>query len=233
MAARSTRKATQFPVLEALALPELRDADGVVPLPHQAYDGLRFSALSLADEDGFAADAAQDLTGVTFSECEIAGLTGDDVTLRGARVTETRISQLNVPRLRAARSVFRDVELFESRVGALEAHDAEFTSVLMAHSKLGWANFRSATLRRVVFRDCVFSELDFGGATLDGVVFDDCRVDALQIDGARLKNVDLRGLTIQGSISDAQNLRGATISSAQATDLTSAFAAHLGIRIAD
>ncbi|SJN08163.1 uncharacterized low-complexity protein [Leucobacter sp. 7(1)] len=218
------RRTPRFPVLEPLTLPHLEPAGELVPGAREDHDGIAFSELDLGEGN---------LDGANFTECSFRGLTGDALSLRGSRFTETQFQGLNIPTIRGARVLLRDVELIGSRVGALDLHDGEVRSTLFAESKFGWAGFRAARLTRVIFRGCVFTELDLTGATLEGVSFEDCRTETLQVNAASLSSVDLRGLTILGTISDAKALRGATISSTQAASLTRVFAQHLGIAVDD
>lgn len=218
------RRGPRFPVLEPLILPHLEPAGDVGPHARHDYDGIAFPELDLA---------AGDLDGASFTECSFPGLTGESLSLRGSRFAETAITAVNVPTVRGSCALLRDVEWRGSRVGALDFADSGVRSTLFAESKFGWAGFRAARLTRVIFRDCVFAELDFTGATLEGVSFENCRTESLEVNASSLSSVDLRGLTILGTVSDAKALRGATISAAQAASLTRVFAQHLGIAVDD
>jgi uncharacterized protein YjbI with pentapeptide repeats len=216
---RST--ATRQPVLSRLVLPGLDPADAEDLAAHAHHDGL---ALEGADLSG------RDLTGATFTECELVGVTAHTTLLRHARLVETRIERLDAPVLDATRSTWRDVELSGSRVGALDIYDAELRSTWITGSKFGWINLRSSTLEDVLFEDCTLEELDLSGVTATRVAFVDCRAGSLALAHARLQDVDLRGLEI-GTVGNLEGMSGATLSPEQVTGLAPAFAAHLGIRV--
>ncbi|QIK61986.1 pentapeptide repeat-containing protein [Leucobacter viscericola] len=214
---------TDFPTLSPLFLPELEAGDPELLTIRGSYELTRFADADVSERD---------LSGVTFSECELIGLSANNSSLRGARLLETRVEQLNAPVFPAPRVQLREVEITHSRLGAAEMYDAVLQQALFAHCKLGWVNLRASDLSNVVFRDCVISELDLVDARLKRVSFENCRADVIHLSGAKLEHVDLRGLEI-GTLSDAASLRGATLSSSQAASLTRVFAEHLGILVED
>lgn len=216
-----TRSTTRRPVLERLVLPELQDLEADELRAQDMYDAVRVTGGDLS---------GRDLTGATFTECELLGLTAHETVLQHARLIETRIDRLNAPVLNATRSTWRDVELTGSRIGALDIDDTEMRSTRIVGSKLDWLNLRASTLEDVLFEDCTIEELDLAGVTATRVSFVNCRASSLALAHARLKHVDLRGLEM-GSISNLERLDGATLDAQQVTALAPAFASHLGIRI--
>ena len=165
------RRASRFPVLEALSLPEFDEVSSTPPPAHESVDGLLLRDL----------DASELLLdGALFTECEIDGLNTRELRLTGARFAQSRLGRLDVPSLRGARVAMLDVEILNSRIGALDLHDAELRATLISGCKLGWVNLRAAKLNRVVFEDCVITDLDLGGAELQGVTFKNCRVESLR-----------------------------------------------------
>lgn len=219
----AARRVSQFPTHETLKLPDLDPGSQAELLARGSYELRRFAAIDVS---------ARDLSGTTFTECELTNWSADHTQFRGARFVETRLDRVQAPVWSAPRLQLREVEVTESRLGAGEMHDANFQSVLIDHCKLGWVNLRASELSNVIFRDCVIGELDLVDARLKRVSFENCRVESLHLGGATLEHVDLRGLEI-GTISDPARLRGATLSSSQAASLTRVFAAHLGILIED
>ncbi|MGO2755146.1 MULTISPECIES: pentapeptide repeat-containing protein [Brachybacterium] len=212
---------TKKPVLGRLVLPGLEDADAEQLEPHESYEGLRIEGGDLS---------GRDLTGTTFTECELVGVTAHTTILQHGRLVETRLERLNAPVLDATRSTWRDVELLGSRIGALDIYDAQIRSTHVVGSKFDWINLRSSTLEDVLFEDCTIDELDLGGVTATRVSFVNCRAGSVSLAHARLTDVDLRGLEV-GSISNLEGMSGATLDAQQVTALAPAFASHLGIRV--
>lgn len=219
----AARPASQFPRLEALRLPDLDLGSQSELLAGGSYELRRFTECDVSERD---------LSGSTFTECELRNWSADQTQFRGARFVETRLDRIQAPVWSAPRIQLRNVELTESRFGAAEMYDANFQSVHIEHCKLGWINLRASELSNVVFRDCTIGELDLVDARIRRMSFENCRVESLHLAGASLEHVDLRGLDI-GTISDPARLRGATLSSSQASSLTRVFAAHLGILVED
>ena len=216
-----TRSTTRRPVLERLVLPELQDLEADELRAQDMYDAVRVTGGDLS---------GRDLTGATFTECELLGLTAHETVLQHARLIETRIDRLNAPVLNATRSTWRDVELTGSRIGALDIDDTEMRSTRIAGSKLDWLNLRTSALEDVLFEDCVIEELDLTGATAARVAFVNCRAGSVSLAHARLTDVDLRGLEM-GAIGNLEGMKGATLDAQQVTALAPAFAHHLGIRV--
>nr|WP_234037483.1 pentapeptide repeat-containing protein [Leucobacter sp. L43] len=110
--------------------------------------------------------------------------------------------------------------------------DSDLESLHISESKLSFVNLRASRLRDVQFEQCVIDELDLAEARAERIAFTGCSVRSLCLDHAQLRDVDLRELDLS-SVSGVESMRGTIISFTQAVDLTSAFAQHLGITIAD
>jgi uncharacterized protein YjbI with pentapeptide repeats len=216
-------KPTQPPLVDPLRLDGLETGDGSELAAQGSVEGRRYVDTMVE---------GRDLSGLTFSECELIGWSAHEASLRSARFLETRIERMNAPVFLAARSTFRDARLEQSRLGSAELYDAELRSVAVEHSKFGWVNLRAAELIDVRFVGCSFDELDLGEARLTRVSFEDCSVDELVVTRATMRDVDLRGLEIS-AIRSLEGLAGATIDSQQAARLAQHFAAQLGLRVED
>lgn len=210
-------------MLSPLVLPGLDPADAGALEAHAHHEALRLEGADLS---------GRDLTGATFTECELVGVTAHTTRLQHSRLIETRIERLNAPVLDATGTTWRDVELSGSRLGALDIYDAEIRSTRLTGSKFDWINLRASTLEDVLFEDCTIEELDLAGATATRVAFVNCRVGSLALAHARLQDVDLRGLEV-GGVSNLEGLSGATLDARQVTALAPALADHLGIRLED
>ncbi|WP_422115621.1 pentapeptide repeat-containing protein [Brachybacterium sp. UNK5269] len=214
-------RTTPQPVLSPLRLPALDPGDTAALAAHGVVEVMSFQGTDLSHLD---------LTGTTFTECELLGVTAHGTTLTSARLIETRIERLHAPVLEASRSTWREVELVGSRLGALDIDDAAVRTTRIVGCKFDWLNLRSATLEDVLFEDCTFDELDLTGVTATRVAFVNCRAGSLALAHARLRDVDLRGLEM-GSIGNLESLAGATLDAHQVAALAPAFAEHLRIRV--
>lgn len=223
MPTRRARNSPAAPVIEPLRLMNLEDVGADALQPDARVDGLRITGADLSERD---------LRGLVTDECELISVTAHRTDLTSARLLETRVERLDAPVLTASRATLRDVELAGSRIGAFDAFDTGIEAVHVSSTKFGWVNLRGAELTNVLFEDCSFDELDLTEATATRVAFHDCRAESVAFAHARLKDVDLRGLELS-SLSNLDGMRGATVSTQQATMLAADFAAHLGIRIAD
>lgn len=211
------------PIIDELSLVGLADTDPSDIAARGSYEACRFVDSDLT---------GRDLAGIAFSECEFTGLEAHEAQFRGARFVETRLDRAHAAVFQAARTTWRSVHINNSRFGAVEMFDADLESVRITGSKLSFVNLRAARLRDIAFDHCVIDELDLVEARAQRIAFNNCKVAAIQLDHAQLRHVDLRGLDLS-SVSGVDSMSGAIISFTQAVDLTSAFAQHLGITVAD
>lgn len=217
--ARGRDEAT--PRIDPLVLRDLADGqpDDLRAGAHR--DGERFEHLRLDD----------DLSGLVLDGCELSDAAGDDVRLDGGRVLESVLDRLNVTTMRAKGSVWRDVRLTGSRIGAAEWYDAEWRAVELIGCRIGYLNLAGGRLQDVRFTDCVLDELDLRAAEVRRVAFDGCRIGTLSVAEARLQHVDLTGAEL-GGVDHAEGLRGTVLDEAQLVPLAPLLAEALGIRVA-
>jgi len=215
------KPALAAPSIDPLELHDLEDGDVARLEAHGMVDATRFEGGDISGED---------LSGLSFNECELIGVTVHETQLRAARFVSTRIERMNAPVFTAARATVRDAEIRSSRMGSMELYDTEWQNVVVSNSKLGFVNLRAARMRDVRFTGCTIDELDLSGAQLSRVAFDDCSVETLRLDGARLTHVDLRGLDLH-VIAGIEGMRGATLSHEQTVLMAPLFAEHLGVRV--
>lgn len=179
----------------------------------------------------------QDLTGQNaensrFLGSRLAGCVLDDVVLTRTQIADCVLTELRAHTLDAIDSAWRDVAVTSCRLGAVTAYGTHLTRVRITGGKLDYVNLRDGALTDVVLEDCVIGELDLIGARLTRVTFTGCRIDQLDLTRATLNRVDLRGADYS-ALRGLANLRGATISSEQLTDLAPHLATHLGLTIQD
>jgi uncharacterized protein YjbI with pentapeptide repeats len=176
-----------------------------------------------------------DLTDAVLDECELDGVSiesfeGRDSLLRGIRISESAISALNVPALRAPHSQWREVSVERSRIGSAELFESEWTSVRISASKLGYVNLRGASLTDVAFDGCTIDELDLARVTASRVSLRGCSIGTLDVSGATLANVDLRGAEFS-TVNGIAGLKGATIDDLQLSLFAPLLAGELGISV--
>ncbi|CAM3766125.1 pentapeptide repeat-containing protein [Tsukamurella ocularis] len=211
------------PKISPLRLGDLEEGNTDELMPGDTEDRRRFAGPTVQ---------GRDLSGITFSECELAGWEVRDALFTESAFLETRISALFATGFRATRSTLRQVEVDDARIGAVELMDAKLRSVVFTDVRLGFVNLRGAGLTDVVFRGCVLDGVDAADATLNRVAFEDCTAGELDVTRANLQHVDLRGLQLE-RIRGLEGIAGATMSHLQVVGLAEVFAAHLGVNVTD
>ena len=211
------------PKISPLRLGDLEDGNTDELMPGDTEDRRRFAGPTVQ---------GRDLSGITFSECELEGWEVRDAVFTESAFLETRISALFATGFRATRSTFRQVEVDDARIGAVELMDSKLRSVVFTDVRLGFVNLRGAGLTDVIFRGCMLDGIDAGDATLNRVSFEDCTAGEIDVTRAKLQHVDLRGLQVE-RIRGLEGIAGATMSHLQVVGLAEVFAAHLGIHVTD
>ncbi|MEC4613740.1 pentapeptide repeat-containing protein [Tsukamurella tyrosinosolvens] len=211
------------PKISPLRLGDLEDGNTDELMPGDTEDRRRFAGPTVQ---------GRDLSGITFSECELEGWEVRDAVFTESAFLETRISALFATGFRASRSTFRQVEVDDARIGAVELMDSKLRSVVFTDVRLGFVNLRGAGLTDVIFRGCMLDGIDAGDATLTRVSFEDCTAGEIDVTRAKLQHVDLRGLQVE-RIRGLEGIAGATMSHLQVLGLAEVFAAHLGIHVTD
>jgi len=219
----ASNRLTRKPKIDTLKLAGLDDLQTDALQSFETIEFGRFDGVDLADRE---------LSGLTLTDCELSNVTLENVEWGGSRIFDTAFNSVNAPRLAWPRTSVRNVQIKGSRVGAFDLFEGTVRSLVIEDSKLGLVNLRCSDVRDVVFRDCLIDELDLSQSRAERVAFRNTEVRTLIVDHAQLKHVDLRGLESSG-FSGVEFLRGAVISTHQAVALSSAFARHLGIAVAD
>ncbi|MFF7448247.1 MULTISPECIES: pentapeptide repeat-containing protein [unclassified Streptomyces] len=203
-------------------LPPLVAYEGGGLEPDGDYDGLGFTEVDLAGQDG---------SGARFMDCALTGCALDDTRLRHARLLDSVLSGVRGVGTDLSEATLRDVEVVDARMGGVQLHGAVLERVVIRGGKIDYLNLRSARLRDVVFEGCVLAEPDFGGARLERVEFVDCALRRADLTGVTLRDVDLRGAAELDITRGVERLAGAVISTAQLLDLAPVLAGQLGIRV--
>ena len=199
----------------------LVEADAQTLEPHENREGERFDG---GDVSGV------DLSGASFMECVLDGLTLTDTDLRGARFVDARLAASFATSLVAARSTWRRVLIETPRWGSAELFDAGFESVTIRGGKIDFLNLRGAKLTDVVIEDAQITELDLAGFTGTRVAVRNCRIGTLDLTRATCVDVDLRDTSFSRVIG-IEGMRGTILNEVQLAELAPVLAGLLGIRI--
>ncbi|KPI04779.1 hypothetical protein OV450_4147 [Actinobacteria bacterium OV450] len=216
---RETVKAARRPEVR---LPELGLWEGGGLEPDGDYDGLEFTDLDLAGQEG---------VGARFMDCALRRCALDGAGLAKARLLDSVLEGVRGVGTDLSGASLRDVEVVEARLGGVQLHGAVLERVVFRGGKIDYLNLREARLKDVVFEGCVLVEADFGRAVLERVEFRGCTLRGADFTGARMTDVDLRGVAELDIARGVEALSGAVISPAQLFDLAPALAAQLGLRV--
>ncbi len=198
------------------------DEDGGGLEPDGDYDGVSFTDLDLAGQQG---------RGARFLDCALDGCALDETSLTNARVIDSVLTGIRGVGTSLAGASLRDVELVDARLGGVQLHGAVLERVVIRGGKIDYLNLREARLKDVVFEGCVLAEPDFGGASLERVEFVDCALKGADFSGVRMRDVDLRRATTLEITRGVESLAGAVISPSQLFDLAPLLAAQVGLRV--
>jgi len=211
----------QPPRIEPVVLPRLTSVTSLPDIRSDVREGERYAQLDVSGSD---------LEYWSFTDCEFRQTGLDATRLRGSRLSEVILAEIDAPVLAAPRTSWRNVEVTGSRLGSAELYASTWRSVTIAGSKINYLNARTADWQDVRFTDCALNELDLSEATVTRLAFAGCRIGTLSLAGARLTDVDLRDVRLE-MINGLAGLGGAWVSEAQLAELAPLLAAHLGIRV--
>lgn len=189
----------------------------------ESVDGLELQGLDVA---------GRDLGGISISESLISAVALDGTLLRGASFVDSVLQRLDVPRLAAPASRWRDVQIGLSRIGSGELYNATMRSVRLTELKIGYLNLRGAELHDVLFERCTIEELDLGAAKGARVAFSETAIGTLDVTDSRITAFDLREAELH-TITGLAGLSGAIMTPFQVSLAAEMLASHLGIVISD
>jgi uncharacterized protein YjbI with pentapeptide repeats len=170
--------------------------------------------------------------GARFLECTFQRCDLSQVRLARARFGDTGWYAVHGAAVDLAESTWLDCAVQGARLGAVQLYGAELRRVRFEGCKIEYLNLRGATVVDCQLVDCQLVEPDFTEATLTRVSFAGSRLVAPDFTRSRLSEVDLSGAELIAP-RGVTGLRGATISGAQLFDLAPAFAAELGVVVAE
>ena len=211
----------QPPRIEPVALPTLTNVTSLPEIRSDVREAERYPQHDLSGAD---------LEFWSFTDCEFRQTGLDETRLRGSRLSEVILGEIDAPVFSAPRTSWRNVQVTGSRLGSAELYASTWRSVTIAGSKINYLNARTADWQDVRFTDCTLDELDLSEATVTRLAFTGCRIGTLSLAGARLTDVDLRDVRLE-MINGLAGLGGAWVSEAQLVELAPLLAAHLEIQV--
>ncbi|CAN7502999.1 pentapeptide repeat-containing protein [Terrabacter sp. LjRoot27] len=197
--------------------------DAVFSTRDQHHDAVRFEGTDFSRAH---------VEGHTFLECSLIGGTLDEAHLEGSRWSECEWERVGGVGLSLAEASLVDTTIEGCRLAAVSAWGSTWRDVTVRGGKVDFLNLRGARLKDVAFVDCVVVELDLQEATVDGLTFEGCTLVSPTFGRGTYAALDLSGATLRSPVGLA-GLKGATMSRPQVIDLADAFAAELGIVVAD
>lgn len=176
--------------------------------------------------------SGQDAANARFLECTLQRCDLSEVRAPRARFSDTGMYAVHGAGVDLSDSSWQDCFVTGARLGAVQLYGADLSRVRFEGCKIEFLNLRGAVLRDVSFIDCQLTEPDLAEATLTSVTFDGSRLLSPEFSQAKLDGVDLSSAELVAP-RGLSSLKGATISRLQLIDLAPAFAAELGITVAD
>ena len=162
---------------------------------------------------------------VIAADADLLDLTGAtllDIEMRDVRAASMTMRNTNVRRLRITGGRIGTLDLSGARIDELELHDL----------RVDYLNLGGAKAHDIIVTDSAIRTLDLPQAELTRVRFENSRSDEVDPRGLRAKDVDMRGLDAM-AFTDANSLRGVTLTTFQVQQLAPVFAAGIGIQIRD
>jgi uncharacterized protein YjbI with pentapeptide repeats len=174
-----------------------------------------------------AAELAEGLEGVRTGDARLAG-----ARLGRLGLLDCAFERCDLAGLDAAASSLVRARFAGCRLTGLKAVGALLRDVVARDCRMDLATLRDARLERVTFERCDLRELDLQGARLHEVRFHGCDLGDAILSGADCTRCELRDCAYTG-LRGIESLRGVTIGWPDAIELAPAFAAALGIRVAE
>lgn len=153
---------------------------------------------------------------------DLTGATLLDVDMRDVRAASAPVRNASVRRLR----------IIGGRIGTLDLSSARIDELELRNVRIDYLNLGGAKAVDVLIVDCQVRTIDVPQAELTRVRFENCTCDEVDPRGLRATDVDLRGLDAI-AFTDANSLRGTTLTTFQVQQLAPVFAAGVGIQVRD
>ncbi|CAH0165613.1 pentapeptide repeat-containing protein [Microbacterium sp. Bi121] len=172
-----------------------------------------------------------DLAHSTLEQCVIAADV-DLLDLTGATLLDVDIRDVRAASMPMRKASLRRLRITGGRIGTLDLSGARIDELELRDLRVDYLNVGGAKATDVLIAGCQIRTLDMPQAELTRVGFEGCRSDEVDPRGLRATDVDLRGLDAI-AFTDANSLRGTTLTTFQVQQLAPVIATGLGIQILD
>ncbi|MGW8483502.1 pentapeptide repeat-containing protein [Microbacterium sp. NPDC055903] len=172
-----------------------------------------------------------DLAHSVIEQCTVAAEAGV-VDLVGATLLDVEMTAPKAASLSMRDAGVRRVRISGGRIGTLDLSGARIDELELRDVRIDYLSLAGAKGADIRIADSFIRTLDLPQATLTRVRFDSCRSDEVDPRGLRATDVDLRGLDAL-AYTDANSLRGVTLSTFQVQQLAGVLAAGVGIHVTD
>jgi uncharacterized protein YjbI with pentapeptide repeats len=211
------------------AAPDIPEELTVVSLPEADLDdGVAHVGLAVSDIDLSGRHAAN----AELDQCRYTAVSFGSVEMRRATIKDAEFDRCDLANLLARDSSMLRVRVRASRMTGLALLASSVRDVVFRDCRMDLASFSGSRFADVVFANCRLDQANFGDADLSGVRFDSCDLSGAQFSGATLTGARFSGCDLTG-MAGVTSLRGAIITSSDATTLARIFAEALGITIDD
>lgn len=209
------------PLPPLAAQPDLpRLLDDAAPARHGDLEAVRLSGLT-GDVD--AAHAR-------IGESVIAEASVDRFDLTGAVLADVVVERPSIVELVARDGSWRTVIVRGGRIGTLDLGRGRWDVVRLEDVRIDYLSTPSATLRDVELVGCTVGTWDAPGAQIERMRLTRTTVGELDTREMRATDLDLRAAEV-AAFTDVRDLRGATLTSAQAAEHAATLAGALGIDV--
>lgn len=172
-----------------------------------------------------------DLAHSSLEQCVITADV-DLLDLTGATVLDVSLNDVRAASMPMRNASIRRLRITGGRIGTLDLSAARIDELELRDLRVDYLNLGGAKAHDIVIADSAIRTLDLPQAQLTRVSFENARSDEVDPRGLRAKDVDMRGLDAM-SFTDANSLRGVTLTTFQVQQLAPVFAAGIGIQVQD
>ncbi|MDQ0641868.1 pentapeptide repeat-containing protein [Microbacterium murale] len=172
-----------------------------------------------------------DLAYASLEQC-VMNADADGIDLIGATILDVDVPDIRVASLSLRNAGIRRLRISGGRIGTLDLSSTRIDELELRDLRVDYLNLGGAKGTDLLFSGCAIRTLDMPQAELTRVRFEDCRSDEIDPRGLRATDVDLRGLDAI-AFTDANGLRGTTLTTFQVQQLAPTLAAGVGIQVKD
>lgn len=172
-----------------------------------------------------------DLAHSALEQCMIVA-DADAIDLVGATLIDIDVREVRAASLSLREAGIRRLRITGGRIGTLDFSGARIDELELRGVRIDYLNLGGAKAADVLIAESTIRTVDMPQAELTRMRFDDCRSEEVDARGLRAADVDLRGLDA-AAFTDANSLRGTTLTTFQLQQLAPLLAAGIGITVRD